>query len=201
MAATLQVAGRRAHKLSSSYPRPGRSHAEPCRSRRPSLHATSCYGESFASSTVARSSSTLLRRFERLFWLDGGSATCARSRLSAQNGRHISCCLPSCASNQGFCPDDQRYLLSVGMPDLAKKGHQTQHHRHVAKIPVCLEAGGYLLLRALSPVATSPMILVHGSMGLRTTSCRNRLWAISNAGQLTWLAFNIDKIMIIIEDP
>ena len=121
MAATLQVAGRRAHKLSSSYPRPGRSHAEPCRSRRPSLHATSCYGESFASSTVARSSSTLLRRFERLFWLDGGSATCARSRLSAQNGRHISCCLPSCASNQGFCPDDQRYLLSVGMPDLAKK--------------------------------------------------------------------------------
>lgn len=89
MAATLQVAGRRAHKLSSSYPRPGRSHAEPCRSRRPSLHATSCYGESFASSTVARSSSTLLRRFERLFWLDGESATCARSRLSAQNGRQI----------------------------------------------------------------------------------------------------------------
>ena len=32
--------------------------------------------------------------------------------------------------------------------------------RHVAKIPVCLP-GGYLLLRALSPVATSPMVPVH----------------------------------------
>lgn len=32
--------------------------------------------------------------------------------------------------------------------------------RHVAKIPVCLP-GGYLLLRALSPVATSPVVLVH----------------------------------------
>ena len=120
MAATLlQVAGRRAHKLSSSYPRPGRSHAEPCRSRRPSLHATSCYGESFASSTVARSSSTLLRRFEWTL----RARLALTSRLSAHSGRqiNISCFLPSCASDQGFCPDDQHYLLSVGMPDLANK--------------------------------------------------------------------------------
>ena len=122
--------------------------------------------------------------------LSARSGWTVRARLALAQGSAlktaaISCCLPSCASNQGFCPDDQRYLLSVGMPDLAKKGHRTQHHRHVAKIPVCLEAGGYLLLKALSPVATSPMILVHGSMGLRTTSCRNRLWAILNAGQLT----------------
>ena len=38
-------------------------------------------------------------------------------------------------------------------------------------------------------------------MSLRTTSCRNRLWAISVADQLTWLASNIDTIMIIIENP
>lgn len=91
MAATLlQVAGRRAHKLSSSYPRPGRSHAEPCRSRRPSLHATSCYGESFASSTVRALVIDFLATFEHSFWLDVESAPCAHSRLSAQNGvRHI----------------------------------------------------------------------------------------------------------------
>lgn len=38
-------------------------------------------------------------------------------------------------------------------------------------------------------------------MSLRTTSCRNRLRAISVADQLTWLAFNIDTIMITIENP
>ena len=38
--------------------------------------------------------------------------------------------------------------------------HQTQQHRHVAKIPVCLP-GGYLLFEALPPVATSPVGFVH----------------------------------------
>lgn len=41
-------------------PRKAGIHAETCRSRRRSPHAISCSGESFASSTVARSSSTFM---------------------------------------------------------------------------------------------------------------------------------------------
>ena len=163
MAATLQVAGRRAHKLSSSYPRPGRSHAEPCRSRRPSLHATSCYGESFASSTVARSSSTLLRRFERPFWLDVERRALRSPRGSAL--KTVARYTYLASSRPALAIRAFALMISITCSRSAcrisrTKGHRTQHHRHVAKIPVCLP-GGYLLLRALSPVATSPMVLVH----------------------------------------
>lgn len=165
MAATLlQVAGRRA--LTSSRPATldtGRSHAEPCRSRTPSLHATSCYGESFASSTVARSSSTFLRRFERRFWLDVESAPCAHSRLSTQKRHQIYLAfLPCCASDQGFCPDDQHCLLSVGMPDLSRTrapDTAASARGHDPSLPAWRLPASE---GPLSSVATSPVIFVHG---------------------------------------
>lgn len=142
-------------QLPSTQADPTRSRAGHARRR---LHATSCYGESFASSTVARSSSTFLRRFERPFWLDVESAPCAHSRLSTKKraARYILLSSRVALAIRAFA-----LMISIVCSRSAcrisrEQEHRTQQHRHVAMIPVCLP-GGYLLLKG--PCLPSPHLL------------------------------------------
>jgi hypothetical protein len=156
------AAGSRVVELTSSRPAPSTRpiragiHAQTCRSRRPSPRAISCYGESFASSTFARSSSTSCCSWAPLL-----VGRCnARLALTTRIGPDISCFLRFALASRIAYPGDQHYL---GRHAGSRKGRRAQHHRHVAKSRFGPPSGGRLPASddPVSRFATSPMVFVH----------------------------------------
>jgi hypothetical protein len=103
--------------------------------------------------------------------LSAGAGWTLRARLALTRGSALTtggqiyfAFLPCCASDQGFCPDDQYCLLRSACrisrtraPDTAASA------RGLAEIPVCLP-GGYLLLKG-------PASRRHISCGFRAWTC------------------------------
>lgn len=101
--------------------------------------------------------------------LSGGSGWTLRARLALTRGSALTtggqiylAFFPCCASDQGFCPDDQHCLLSVGMPDLSRTRAPDTAASARGQDPSLPAWRLPASEGPLSPVATSPVIFVHG---------------------------------------